>query len=193
ERAWLEVDRPRCLRTVDATVGVSPLEPDERAYQLAERIARELADLPSTPDGSAPVAEFAARVRAIDPQGLPTTLVERPATSDDGRHAVLDARDQQAPALDADAARAGFAGLVRVGQVSGVLGGRDGFHVVMVTEIIAPQRLEGPELEARLLTAVLASRARPRLSQLLERLRRERPVSIVEAQASWTRRVWQAQ
>jgi hypothetical protein len=190
---WLEVDRPLAYRTVDATVHVPPLQTDDAAYDLADRLARAVAEIGPGPGGAPLVSEFVDRIQSISPEGLPVELVQRAATTADGRRAPVEPRDEVNAPLDPDAARAALPGFTRVGQVSGVAAGRDGYHVLLLTEMVVGRRLEGAALEARLLPAVLAARARPELDAALDKARATTPLRVAPAHASWTRRVWQGQ
>lgn len=182
QELWAELDRPRCVRTLNVMLQVPPLGDGERELRVMERVAAAVRDA-TTPE------EFARRAQATDVEGLPILTVMVPPLTEDGRVYVQTPSDAGLPELPVEYAQAA-ARLSYVSHVSDVVATSVGYHVLMATDILPPQRLAEPERSVRLRRAV----ADRRIEGELERLRRDlgtaEPVWRSPHQAALTSLVW---
>ncbi len=184
-RKWLEVARPRAVRTADVLVPVAPLDSLERieaAKELAERM-REVAQGIHDPDG------FADAVRSVPANDFEVVVRGLPPVAADGRVVPTGLLDQgQIPGVDADFAKAAHE-LTEAGQLSPVVETRQGFHLILAIEVLPERRLDRRDLEAALHRDVLSERAAPLRDALLKELREKTPVQVPRNALSLTRRV----
>ena len=190
-QAWLEVDRPRAVRTADAFVPVAQFTADEEAFVVAQKVHDALSAARAT-GTELTVENFVERARSVAAGDLEVRLIQRPALAADGRVVPLTPLDEQAEGLEA-AVALGAAALTAPGDLSSVLGGRDGFHVLLCLEVIPAVHLTGDQLERRLRPVVLARRLAAELGELQAELRKKTSVTIAPEHARLTRLVWREQ
>lgn len=182
-KLWLEVDRPRSVRTVDLLIPTESLAPDDEAYALAQRIEEKVR-------GQHTLEEFSMLARGVDFGAFDVQFFFRAPTTADGRAVILGAEDQQYAPLAPECARAAAA-LSDVGEVSPIVGSHEGFHLLIATEILPAFRLPEEQRLERLRNEVAATRATAEWNELREQLRKATPVSVVPQHSAWTRLVWQ--
>lgn len=183
KRLWLQVDRPRAVRTAHVFVAVPPLEDDTEEYELAQRIQEAV-------EGSPNIEAFVDAANSIIRDGEQARFQRRPPVAADGRVVPVAPGDETGPEkLEPNYAEAASK-LKHPGDVSGVVGTKDGFRILVATEII-PARRPKPEERKRL---VETSVARERGTRLLEKVkaeaRQEARVQLNPNHANLTRLPW---
>ncbi len=187
---WVELSRPRSVRTVHAVALPRAPEHRDAARALAERFK----------DGAAGIVdpnEFADRVRAIhEEHGSPTTVDVRvealPPVAEDGRTVPVDVLDEGAPSeLVAEYARAANE-LQAPGEQSPVVETDYGFHVLLALEVVPELRVAPSELRALVHDEAVALRARPERTRLLGELREKTPIETERNAMELTRMVGEA-
>lgn len=160
---WMQVDRPRCVRTVNIMAMVPELAEGEREQRVMRRIADEVR-------GSATPEELAARVGRADKEGLDVQVMLAPPLTADGRVFVETPADANGPFPPLEYAQAAAA-LTHVGETSDVVATAAGYHVLMAIGILPPLVVDEAERTRRLRVAV----ADRRIAAELEQLRRDLP------------------
>lgn len=164
-RFW-ELDRPRMQRSVHAVVLSAQENPEARA--LADRISQATAGA-QTPE------QFQARARAVPKGALSVTVESLPPVTEDGR-AVDPARPPPAgPAVQHfdHSFAAAVHRLQHVGEISPVVRTPFGYHVIYLTEVIAPHQPTLDERRALLHDEIMKARAKALSTALLDQGRRE--------------------
>lgn len=182
QSAWLEIDRPRSVRVLDAFLPVEPLAPDAAAHELAVRIADAV-------QGAHTQDDFIRLGSAVVQEEGQVKLTTRPPLAADGRIVPLEARDAKAEPVDVELARAANR-FEHVGEVSGVVGLNDGFHILLALEIHDAIQLDEAEIERRLAPRVFARRAAPEFHRLEAELKARGVVTVTPHSEALTRLVW---
>ena len=181
-RRWADLDRPASARTTHAVARVEKPADDGPARTVAERIAREVADI-TDPD------EFIKRAKAV-PAGAVKVVAERlPPVTADGRVVQLNA-PPGAPTSTFDPAYARAANALQaVGDKSPVTKTEFGYHVILLEERLEAHRVP-PQRRRQLLTdEIMDNRARRLEEQVLEQARSSHPVEVRRSVADLTARV----
>jgi len=181
-RRWAELDRPESARTTHALARVEKSEDDVPARALAERIAREVADV-TDPE------EFIKRAKAV-PAGSVKVVAERlPPVTADGRVVRLNA-PADAPPQTFDLAYAHAANALReVGDKSPVIPGKFGYHVILLEGRMEAKRVPLKQRRGLLADEIMDNRTRRMEEQLLEQARSSHPVEVQRSAADLTARV----
>jgi hypothetical protein len=182
---WAELDRPRCVRTVNIVASVAPLTDGEQEERVMRRIAQAVR-------GAMTTDELALRVDQAPKEGLNVAAFFVPPLTEDGRVYAQTPTDAAAAVPPVEYARAA-ARLTYAGETSDVVSTSAGYHVLMAIDILPPASVSEPERTERLRTAVADRRIEPEL----DRLRRELSVSTNvwrnPHSAALTSLVWRAQ
>jgi len=181
-RRWAELDRPVSARTAHVVARVEKPEDDAPARALAERFARELADV-TDPD------EFVERAKEV-PAGSVKVVAERlPPVTADGRVVQVNVpAGAPTPTFDRAYARAANA-LRAVGDKSPVTKSDFGYHVILLEERMEAKRVPLERRRELLADEIMDNRARRMEEQLLEQARSIHPVEVRRAAADLTARV----
>jgi len=180
---WMEIDRPRCVRTINIMAQVPPLADGARE----ERVLGRIAELVS---GAGTIDELTRRLQGFDSEGANVVTLMAPPLTADGRVCAETAGDQGLPVPPPEYAAAA-ARLTHVGDTSPVVSTSVGYHVLMVQDILPPLALSPLERTRRLERAV----ADRRIDAELQRLRAGSTGSAVwrnPQQAALTSLVWRA-
>ncbi len=181
EARWLDVDRPAAARTSHAVVLVKEGTSPAAARALATRIA-------DAARGITDAEKFRERAKSV-PKGELDVRVEQlgPVTAD-GR--VIPDRPTSGPPARMDARFAAAANAIaNVGEQSTVVESSFGFHVILLEERMAEQRLSQERKREVLRDEALAMRMRKREQELLERLRRTTRIEHDRAASALTAEV----
>lgn len=166
DERWMDFDRPVAVRTAHAVV-ISKGEADDAAAKAAaERIAEATRGV-SDPE------KFWELANAVDTSPLDKRVEGLPFMTADGRAVYLDSADpRRAKKQSFDPAFAKAANAIaEVGQQSGVVKSKFGYHVILLLERVDAQRYELSELRPLLTRDVYERRARQRLQELVDRLK----------------------
>jgi peptidyl-prolyl cis-trans isomerase C len=180
---WTELDRPVAVRTTHVVALVKKPDDDAPARAFAERMAREL-------EGIREPAAFIERAKALGKEaagGVEFTAERLPPIVTDGRSFDPD-RPQEQGTFDQDYTRAAHA-LAEAGAHSPVVKTRFGYHVILLEERIAEQRVSLEERRSKLGPVAIARRAQRELGKLITSLRGNTPVEVSRAVEELTARV----
>lgn len=167
ERLWLEVDRPRAVRTGRISIHVEPLADDTDAEAVMLAIAANVKAATNLDD-------FVRLAQEVPARGLTLDLGVEPPVTADGRVVPTSPADERKERFDLDYAKAA-ASLDHIGQISDLVRTADGFHVIVAMEIIGGYRAPTDELRARLAQNVNQERARAEFERLEKELRGAAP------------------
>lgn len=187
---WVELSRPRSVRTAHAVALPRAPEHRDAARALAERMKDAV-------EGIVDPNEFADRVRAVDEEhGSPTAVEVRvealPPVAEDGRTVPVDVLDEGAPPqLVPEYARAAN-DLQTPGAQSPVVETDYGFHVLLALEIVPEVRVAPADLRGLVHDEALSLRARPERTRLVEELREKTPIEVARNAMELTRLVGEA-
>ncbi len=165
---FLSFDRPRAVRTAQAFIPVALMAPEDEAYAAAERVLEKV-------KGSLHLQAFAEAARAAQSE-VEVGLYRSPPVAADGRVIPLSPEDQDVTELPLAYAEAAAA-LTEPGQISGIVGSEQGFHILFATEIIPALRPTGPEANQKLEAFAVSARLDQKLADLKQG--RKTPVSWV--------------
>jgi|GEM_PF-1276693 len=182
---WAELDRPRCVRTVNIVAAVAPLANGEQEERVMRRIAQAV-------QGAATTDELAVRVDQVPKDGVNVTAYFVPPLTEDGRVYMETPADAGAGVPPADYARAA-AKLTYAGQTSDVVSTSAGYHVLMAIDILPAVSVSEPERTARLERAVADRRLEPELDRLRRQLQANTTVWQNPHRAALTSLVWRTQ
>jgi hypothetical protein len=171
QRRWWEFDKPPSVRTSHAAALVERPERSRQARAVAERIARAVR-------GATDPEEFMRRARDVDPGQIEVRVESLPPVSADGRVVKMPqggAQDTQR--FDVRFARAANA-IEAVGQQSPVIESNFGWHVILLEERLAGQRVSDSELRSRVLDEVILERANAQADRLLKVLSSRHKIQI---------------
>jgi len=182
---WAELDRPRCVRTVNIMASVAPLGDGEREESVMRRIAEAV-------QGAATTDELAARVDRVPKDGVNVAAFFVPPLTEDGRVYTETPADASAQVPPAEYARAA-AELTYAGETSDVVSTSAGYHVLMAVDILPAVSVSEPERSARLERAVADRRIEPELDRLRRELSAKATVWQNPHRAALTSLVWRTQ
>lgn len=182
---WMQLDRPRCVRTVNVMAAVPPFGDGAREERVLRRLADEVR-------GSGTPEELARRVERADKEGVNVELLLVPPLTADGRIYVETPVDAGRVAPPIEYARAA-AGLTHIGETSDLVSTSTGFHVLMATDILPPVILDEAERNRRLRSAVADRRIQADLEGLRQELTTRANVWQSPHRSSLTSLVWRTQ
>lgn len=171
DERWMDFNRPVAVRTAHAVVIPKSDEDDAAAKAAAERIA-------AATRGVSDPEKFWKLANAVDTSPLEKRVEGLPFMTADGRAVYLDSADpRRAKKQTFDPAFSEAANAIgEVGQQSGVIKSKFGYHVILLMERVAGQKYDLRELRQLLARDVYERRAQQRLRELIDRLKaRTRP------------------
>lgn len=167
ERLWLELDRPRAVRTGRISIIVPPLADDSDAEAVMQEVAEAVKTATNLDD-------FVRLAEAVPARGLTLDLGTEPPVAASGRVVPASPADEKKDHLDPDYAKSAAA-LGHIGQISGLVRTADGFHVLVAMEIVPGYRAPSEEMRARLEQSVFQERARVEFERVERELRGAAP------------------
>jgi hypothetical protein len=176
EERWVELDRGPAVRCTHAVVLSKSPEDDARARALALSIAAAV-------KGVKDVAEFKTRAQAVAAQVLEVRVESLPFVTSDARSFYRDKLRPTGAAssdYDADFARAAHA-LANPGDISEPAKTRFGYHVIYLEERLPERRVSASEALELLAADVMSKRAARAQTELVARLERTHPQSVVRS------------
>lgn len=188
---WVELDRPRSVRTAHLVV----LAQDEGRSEAARAHAEQLADAVR---GIVEPNEFADRARAASaelglPEGTSLRVEALPPVAEDGRTVPVDVLDRGGPRSLVEEYAQAAARLQRVGDQSPVVETSYGYHVLLATEILPEVRPAAADVLDMVREEALSLRARPERERLMGSLRQATSIEVSRNAEELTRMVWERQ
>jgi hypothetical protein len=172
-RHWWEIDRPAAARVTHAIVMCEDCADVAGARALAERVAAATA-------GKTDKEEFKKAVATVDPGAFKVEAQDLSPVAVDGRKVILDARPDQNgefgryQVVFAEAANK----LTEVGQQSGIIRSRSGFHIILLTELQPEHRLPFEARRELLADEIVSARANRKQQAAILPLRQAFPLEV---------------
>lgn len=184
EALWIELDRPRAVRAVLARSVVKPLEPEEAAFAVMQRLAEKVR-------GARSPQAFGQAVQSLGAE-TEVSVTPLPPVAADGRVVPLSPSDPRETELPRETVAA-ISALREATDQSAVFAEPGGFALVFALEVVEEKRL-GPE-EARewLVPRALSERYAPELQRVHEAALQSTQVQIHPHHGTLTRLVWREQ
>lgn len=183
ERRWIECDRPEALQTCHALV-----HGDNIDAATGQAAAQKLADLLKP---YSRCDDFLEHAQAFSAAGVKITAERLPPVLADGRTLVL--KDDgspvgEGPGFDLDFARATHQ-LRTVGEQSGVIHSKFGWHVILLESRVAARRLSAEERKQTFAGEIVLERAKNAVDQSIADMQKGTPVTIDRAAIAATGRI----
>jgi hypothetical protein len=179
---WMQLDRPRCVRTVSLLAEVPPFGDGQREERVLRRVVQEV-------QGAGTMEEFVRRATSVEGEGASLQVVQVPPLTADGRVCAETSADAERAAPPVEYARAASE-LTHIGQTSELIMTSAGFHVLMATDILAPVVTAPDERDRRLREAVADRRIQADLDKLRKELTTHASVWRSPHRSTLTSLVW---
>ena len=168
---WLDVARPVLVRTTHAVVIEEAPQKSAKARRVAERIRAAVAD-------STVAADFEAKAKAVDAEGLSVKVEHLEPVAADGRIGDPKAPPGAEPRRLEQAYSQGAHAVERVPGVSPLVESRYGFHVILAVERIPEKMVPLEDRRLMMEREIFDRRARAQHQRLLESVNKGAPVLL---------------
>lgn len=155
---WLDYNRPRAIRTVQAFFPVAPPLLDEEQQNNAQRLWKAV-------QGTHNLEKFGKQARPILDEVKSARIYEMPPLTKDGRIVPVLPQDRSVTGISKHLADA-VGQLSSPGDISSVVGTEQGYHVFFVTEVVPEHVVPLSDVRSELERAVFATRVRDLLDAI---------------------------
>lgn len=184
QKHWVDVDRPRSVRTAHAVALVKSPEDRDKARDLADTVAAAVKGITKSEE----FGEKAFRFKDSVP-GIELRLEVLPPVAADGRSVPVDVTDPPSSQFD-QAFVKGATALTAPGQQSPVVESSFGFHVILALEVIPEKRVDEALRRAMYEGEIFAARADQHVGAALRQGKETTPVEVVRNADELTLQVW---
>jgi hypothetical protein len=184
KKHWIDVDRPRAVRTAHAVALVTTPESKEKARELAEKVAAAV-------EGIREPKEFGETANALKNAvpGVELRLEILPPVAADGRTVPTDVADPPSAQFDPAFSKAA-AELTAVGDQSPVVESAFGFHVILALEVLPEKRVDEALRREAFENEAFAARADKQVGAALAQAKATTPVEVVRNADQLTLQIW---
>lgn len=183
DRLWLQLNRPRAVRTAFIFIEVPPLADDAEEYALAQDIRQAV-------EGSPTLEAFAQAAQSVikDPDRT-VAFGHRPPVAADGRIVPIAPSDTAETPIEHPYAKAASE-LTHIGEVADVVATEEGFYVIVATDVVPPREARPKERLKLVERAVAEKRGQRLLEELKSRAKERTEVQLNPNHENLTRLPW---